>query len=64
MRANISRAAQCLFEEVGEGGVLGRCGLGDAGIQVRHRAQPQFLAQLGDTLMLQVAHGAPPAKAS
>ena len=62
--ARVALGPQRLFKKVGEGGLFRRRALGDAGIQVGHCAQPQFLAQLDDALMLQLAHDAPPAKAS
>src|SRR5207237_1865891 len=62
--ACVTLGPQRLFEEVGEGSFFRRRALGDAGIQVGHRAQPQFLTQLDDARMLQIAHRTPPAKAS
>lgn len=62
--ACIALGPQHLFKEIGEGGLFRRRALGDARIQVGHRAQPQFLAQLDNALMLQIAHRTPPANAS
>src|SRR5215831_1058771 len=60
--ACITLGAQRLFKKVGERGLFRGGALGDAGIQVGHRAQPQLLAQIDNPLMLQIAHRAPPAK--
>jgi hypothetical protein len=62
--ARVTLGPQRLFEKVGEGDLFRRRALGDARILVGHRAQPQFLAQLDDALMLQIAHDAPLVKAS
>jgi hypothetical protein len=55
---------QALLQEISEGSLLRRRALGEAGIQVGNRARPQFLAQFGDPLILQVAHRSPRAKMS
>ena len=62
--ACVTLGPQRLFKKVGKGGLFRRRALGDAGIQVGHRAQPQLLAQLEDALMLQITHRTPPANAS
>jgi hypothetical protein len=72
-RANISRARtrrasrsarRDLFEKVSKRGRLGGAAFSDYGIEIWNGAEPQFPGQLGQALMLQIAHGAPPAKAS
>ena len=62
--ACVALGPQRLFKKVGKGGVFRRRALGDPGIQVGQRTQPQLLAQLDDALMLQIAHRTPPANAS
>jgi hypothetical protein len=55
--------AQDLFEKVSKRGRLGGV-LSDYGIEIWNGAEPQFPGQLGQALVLQIAHEAPPAKAS
>src|SRR5690349_10856478 len=62
--ACITLGAQDRFEKVSKGGRLGGGALCDRGIEIGNGVEPQFASQLGQALMLQIAHRTPPAKAS
>lgn len=62
--ARITFGAQDFFEKVGKRGRLGGRTLRDRGVEIGNGAEPQLAGQLGQALVLQVAHRTPPAKTS
>ena len=58
--ARVTLGAQDLFEEVGEGRLFRRRALSNPGVEIRNGTEPQLPGQLGQALVLQIAHRTPP----